>query len=362
MQGGVAVVMFHRYDEASGAWVPVPVPVTTTLARNTKNSGTLLGAGFRVAKEPVSAAWYAEINPAQEELVIVRKGVHEAAMWVPLIEKAYARFSEMYGQYGGHPAHLGTEGGGGSGYDAAEGGWSSPAMRVLYGEGVRDEQGTIKDIEGGTLVESNATRVATLLRINDAGARTLGAASGMSDQLPGRLASILERALGAPDEVPPGVLTICRSVLVVAKVASAGNAVPSAVLASHARALVKALPADTKGELGRARDVCTVLMNLGSTDGNAPRSIYADHAYSISGAVLRDAQGQTLDIRPETCKARIGEIDGLRSEVELRNPHRTNEPDTDGKGPKDGADDGTFRMPLERFLTLFTQLDIGTLR
>ncbi|MES2645196.1 MAG: hypothetical protein V4850_37255 [Myxococcota bacterium] len=362
VQGGVAVVMFHRYDEASQTWVPVPVPITTTLARNKENSGTLLGAGFRVAKEPVSAAWYAEINPSQEELVIVRKGVHEAAMWVPLIEKAYARYSEMYGQYGGHPGHMNDEQAGGSGYDAAEGGWSSAAMRVLYGEGVVDQQVRIKDAEGTTVVGNNATRVAALLRISDPRTRTMGAASGMSDQLPERLAAILERVLANPDAVPPDALAICRSVLVVANVAAAGNAVPPAVLASHARALVDAVPADSGGELGRARDVCTVLMDLGATDGTAPRSIYANHAYSVAGAVLRGGRGQVLDLRPEDLRARIGEVDGLRSEVELRNPHRRNEPDMEGDGPADGVEDGTFRMPLDQFLTMFTQLDLGALQ
>lgn len=362
VKGGVAVVLFHRYDEQAGKWIPVSVAVNTGLARDAKNPGTLLGSGFRVAKEPVSAAWYAELNPGVDggELVIARRSVHEAAMWAPLLEKAYARFSEMYGQCGGHPRFTREEKGGGSGYDAMEGGWASATMRVLYGEGVVDRQ--LEMIDGATeqLLSRSEKQIVALLRVAQDASRTTMTASAGSIKLTERLGKILTRVLATPGDVAPDTLDFCRKALHAANMVTAPSEVETIV--PFARTLVNSTPAESSGDLGQARDVCSILMNHGITNADSRRSIYADHAYSVAGADLRSSAGKALDLRPQDVAGRVGEIDGSQSTVELRNPHRFNEPDMEGNGPADGQDDGRFDMPLLRFLTMFTQLDIGALQ
>lgn len=361
VQGGVAVVLFHRYDEQTKTWVPVPVAINTGLARNARNPGELLGSGFRIAKEPVSAAWYAELNPSGDgcELVIARRSIHEAAMWVPLMEKAYARFSEMYGQYGGHPNFTKVEKGGGSGYDAMEGGWSSAAMRVLYGEGVADEQ---LDVEGGTdstLLSHNRPGMLALLEMTrTGGGKTTMSASAGSRDLPNRLFLLLGRVLAAPDDLTSAVQVACQSASVAADVARQEGA-DQTPLISRARVLVKTIPHGATGDLGKVRDVAMVLMNAGVTDATGQRSIYADHAYSVLQATFRDSTGAELAIPAADLRARLAEIDPARSDVTVRNPHRGNEPDAEGDGADDGVDDGRFVLPLERFLTLFTTLDVA---
>ncbi|MDP2306011.1 MAG: hypothetical protein Q8P18_08285 [Pseudomonadota bacterium] len=365
VQGGVAVVMFHRYDEQAKTWVPVPVAINTTLARDAKNAGTLQGSGFRVAKEPVSAAWYAEVNAKGDEgeLVIIRQTIHEAAMWVPLIEKAYARYSEMYGQYGGHPKFATEEKGGGSGYDNTEGGWGSATMRVLYGEGVADGQLKIKGGTSSTLIGNNLDRMLALLGMTKAGGgKTMMSASAGSDDLPNRLFLLLRRVIESPHDMRPELRATCDTTLATADIARQVGAEALPALIRQARALVDAVPQETSGDLGKARDLAMVLMNAGVTNEGGPRSIYADHAYAVLGATLRDGAGAELSIGATDLPKRLGEIDGTRSDVTVRNPHRGNEPDKNGDGPDDGVDEGSFQLPLERFLTLFTKLDVASRR
>lgn len=361
LRGGVAMVLFHRYEEAAKQWVPAPVVVDTKLARDAQNMGSLVGAGFRVSEEPVSAAWHAEVNenPDGNELAIWRRSVHEAALWAPLIEKAYARFAEMWGQFGGHPSHRDTEKRGGSGYDAVEGGLAAPALRVLYGERLADRQAATVVEPGNDLLHDNMALVRQMVAMGTAGKPTrLVTASASTDEIPSRLAKLLRAA--DTEGLPPEAVSACFSTRIAAELTAAGIADARVALLAHAGALVALLPADGAGPLAHARELCTVLLNDAREGGGSPESLYANHAYAVLGIELRDAAGQDLPMAPEEVGRRIAEVDPTRTTVRLRNPHGHDEP-TIGS-TVDGTDDGAFALSLERFLTLYTHIDSGIVR
>jgi len=63
-----------------------------------ENTATPGAAEFRVGDEPKSSDWYAEVE--DDVLSITKEAAYEAAMWLPLLEKAYAKFQDQWGAYG----------------------------------------------------------------------------------------------------------------------------------------------------------------------------------------------------------------------------------------------------------------------
>ena len=102
--GGTLTVNFHRLDrtkEPGHQWVLAPVTVDHSLLHSQyrwDNTATPKGADFRVGDEPKSAEWYAEVE--DNVLSITKEAAYEAALWLPLLEKAYAKFQDQWGAYG----------------------------------------------------------------------------------------------------------------------------------------------------------------------------------------------------------------------------------------------------------------------
>lgn len=141
--GGATVTLWRRQDHqrtllervtSSGDkhdYTPVQITVNDELAVNVKN-GRIHGAGLRCAEQPSSVDYWAEL--AGGALEVHRKDVYECARWVPLLEKAYARFCQAHDQYGGSaPASADTNPANPSGYEGLIGGFSYHALPVLYG-------------------------------------------------------------------------------------------------------------------------------------------------------------------------------------------------------------------------------------
>lgn len=84
-----------------------------------------------VRPQPNSVDYWADINGSALE--VHRKDLYQCARWAPLMEKAYARFCQQYGQYdGAAPAGQGGSAAGTPGYDGINSGVANYALHVLY--------------------------------------------------------------------------------------------------------------------------------------------------------------------------------------------------------------------------------------
>lgn len=142
-RGGATITLWRRQDHrrtlreriTGGGdtydYTPVQIAVSDQLAFNISN-GRIHGAQLRCAPQPGSVDYWADLNGSALE--VHRKDVYQVARWAPLMEKAYARFCQQYGQYGGAaPAGQTGSPAGTPGYDGINSGVANYALHVLYG-------------------------------------------------------------------------------------------------------------------------------------------------------------------------------------------------------------------------------------
>ena len=114
------------------------------------------------------------------------------------------------------------------------------------------------------------------------------------------------------------------------------------------------------------KDLLEVLVDVGDIDvddDKGQRMVETEHAYSITGLVLKNAKGEDVQVDPATLAQKAGDIDAHKSQVTIRNPHRTDEPSVHGdKKPDDGKDDGNFTVDLEEFFRNFSTLDFAVIQ
>src|SRR4029079_3156014 len=79
-------------------WTQVDVKVTDELAF-TLSRGKVMGARLRAAPAPTTSEHWAEL--VGSALEVHRTDIYDCARWAPLLEKAYARFAQSHGRYGG---------------------------------------------------------------------------------------------------------------------------------------------------------------------------------------------------------------------------------------------------------------------
>jgi hypothetical protein len=124
------------------------------------------GAQLRAADTPKTRKWWCLVNG--DKLEVHRLDIYQMARWAPLLEKAGARFSEEYGQYGHgerverasnpeseqqDPSH---------GYGNLEGGLSGYTMTMFYGQEGERVAGGQADSSPTTAAPQNATSEAVL--------------------------------------------------------------------------------------------------------------------------------------------------------------------------------------------------------
>ena len=113
-------------------WIQVNVEVSDeTLGRvdNNWNISSVIHAAHREK----SSDYWARVTGEKAE--VHRRDVFEVARWVPLIEKAYARFIQSHGQYGGWQQGNTAQP---SGYDMMGGGNSLAILYPFYGPQIDD--------------------------------------------------------------------------------------------------------------------------------------------------------------------------------------------------------------------------------
>jgi len=379
---------FFRYDAAAngglGGYVPATITVDNELARTTGSDGTdygLLGSSFRVAENPTNSAWWAGIRRSEEAFWVSEKAEFEAALWAPLMEKAFARFSEIYGQYGGHPgraSNASTDDAGNavSGYDVLHGGIAQLIHGIFYGDDVVDVGwfGTSHDPEQSA--SENSELLKSLLQVNGEGVPEGEAynltVSTSPDQAVDRLKTQVEHTLGQPylqnyGEAFTNMLTRLSNRLNrwegesdPAKKESQRSAIGDTATHIVTPGNWPVLNSDREGgDFRELQDLLLVVNNLG-TDGtgssDTQRMVYAWHEYSVLGAILRDKQGAVLTPSLSDIDAGKVAVDPMKSTVSVRNPHGTNEMDRMGDGPQ-GEDDGAFDLTLDEYARVFAEFE-----
>ena len=182
---GGATVMFWRCQDHKPSlwerivggpkrdWIQVAVTVTDQLQVHISNN-RVRGAQLRGAPDPKSYDYWAKINGTKAE--VHRKDTFEVARWAPLMEKAYARFAQAHGQYGGAHASN-TFGGTTSGYKTIEGGYALEALYPFYGAAMDDPTAgaswhNTSYPTTGSLVAANANVMDKLILLQGRGSET----------------------------------------------------------------------------------------------------------------------------------------------------------------------------------------------
>ncbi|HTE56808.1 MAG TPA: DUF4157 domain-containing protein [Kofleriaceae bacterium] len=171
-RGGATVTLWRRQahtkswlESMAGGpdydYIPVQVSVSNDLAFNI--GGGIHGSQLRSSPTPKSSDWWAKVNGGALE--VHRKDVFQCARWAPLLEKAFARFAQQHGQYGG--ARPGKAAGG-SGYDDIDGGVPMYALSVIYGSQADSKAANVKRentawTPGGNVLTANPRVVDQLL-------------------------------------------------------------------------------------------------------------------------------------------------------------------------------------------------------
>jgi outer membrane protein OmpA-like peptidoglycan-associated protein len=152
-------------------WHQVVVTVTEDLSFNLFGGG-VDGAQLRCAPAPRSSDYWAKVSGS--DLEVHRVDSFDMARWVPLLEKAYARFAETHGEYGGARKQAAAPD---PGYDAIEGGLAHHAMCLFYGPAADDPANQLKTRDtvwspGADLVAANARVMDMLVALQGHGSES----------------------------------------------------------------------------------------------------------------------------------------------------------------------------------------------
>jgi hypothetical protein len=387
-------VTLQRFDAKTSTHVPVTTTTSTSLLTRKNKSGSisLVGAGMRVAPTAKQSMWWASVSGNTVE--VHRKDVYEAALWAPMMEKAYADFAQRFGSTG-HGLSK-DEKKLGSGYKIINAGGSvEECYQMFYGNAAAASTQAMSFTPGKDIVADNIPALQKLLRydaqkgntaagqtqtfmharMSDNGAVTRGDA--LVDQVmnllffqqlgddvvgainKGTVAEQIQRLLRTVDR------TALRTALTNLQVTLKGNIAGTATVKQVAKdAEAVAVPdkfphlwdPSMPAPFRNLRENLGILLNLGDDSSNKQRMNYTSHAYEVHGVHLADKGGAALALTSADLPARAADIDPEKSSVRMHNPHATNEPDMRSTGPADGVDDGQFSYTLDQFLRCFDLL------
>lgn len=374
-------------------WLKTPLGSGQRIA-NGHNGFFLKGAQLRASPTARNSKWWAEIGGGQ--LGVHRRDEYETALWTPLLEKAFAAFSERYGQYGGSQNESPASG---SGYDAINGGWSHQAMFVFYGpqadanganQGGVQQQATTW-APGAQVLAANPRVVDQLILLagrppTPAASETqapIVTATSMVHLLIPRLAAAIPVAQADADwaNISATEKTNITSVLVAINTynalpstppapkqqarAAIGTASSNAITAANAPTL---LAATRSRAIKSMVELVLDLKNIGTDASPGQRNIYGDHVYSVTDVSFLATDGKPVPLGTVPSAQRpamFPQVDTTVSQITLRNPHHGNTPDATGSGvgpdgPTQGvASSGIFHMNLEQFFRNYTSVETG---
>jgi hypothetical protein len=378
-------------------WFKTPLGSGQRIA-NGHNGFFLRGAQLHADAQARDTKWWGEL--ATNQLEIHRRDEYDTALWVPLMEKAFAAFAERYGQYGGSQGEAPATG---SGYNAINGGWSQQAMFVFYGahadmngsnEGGLQQQAT-QWAPGSQVLATNPRAVDQLLLLQgkpdtpapgEKSSPVVTATSMVYALIP-RLQAAIPVAQSDPDwaNVPAAEQTNVASITVAintynalpndpAGVQNGPKAQARAAIGTASSTAITKANAPTLLDPARSSAVKSMvelvldLKNIGTDNSPGQRNIYGDHVYSVTGVNFCTTTGIPVPLNtvgPAQRPAFFPLVDTTVSKVTLRNPHHSNTPDPTGSGtgpdgPTQGvSSSGTFHMNLEQFFRNYTSVESG---
>ncbi len=320
-------------------WIQVAVTVNDQLAVNVSNN-RVMGAQMRCAPSPKSVDYWAKV--VSPNLEIHRKDVFEVARWSPILEKAYARFAQTHGNYGG------ARGGNQikpSGYDAINGAIQDAIMPVFYGPLTDDPahapnyQGT-NWTPGGNVVTANAAVMdqLVLLQGRGTGARPgerdapIVTAAAQGDLMIPRLQAAIPVAQADPDYVN---VDATRQGLV--------TAVNVAITTWTAMPADPAPPAPQPKATARTGigTACVQAVRPGVDESAGEKQILNDY-FRAWAAPIQFPQGDSTVPAPS-----VGGMNSMNHNMRIFN-HPTVEVHLDGHSSAEGADDVNMRISQER--------------
>jgi hypothetical protein len=371
-------------------YVPVTVSVAETLLAGPAGSAgksSLVDSKLRHGPEPLERIAYVE-SLTGGILTIRVTSRWQLARWAPLLEKAYARFAQEYGQYGGGGENEKK----GSGYSDLHGGLSHYVYGAFYGaEAERAERTDTLFKPGINQASLNPAVIAKLLPLqgradtaskDDHTAPLLTASTnsdlakirlkdsldlfvksysfkGLTPDSKGRLlllqSVLAEWSASTPDRRSFVLVDVERCALdVVREVKTEVPGQPSTT-ANNGQDLLdeRAGTGGWQNTVGSIIDLC--LMVGGSQGGQ--HSIFADHAYTVVSTKLVGDPKTPLAFRYELPNDEherdkyLGAIDANTSTVRLRNPWSHGGPDVHGDKGNDESGGGYFDVSLNQFLS-----------
>jgi hypothetical protein len=398
VSGDTVSATFWRFDKASNKYVEQTISTDKKLAHDidpkTGEIQNLHGSGFRVDDKALRSDWYATIK--SNTLGVVKREYYQAALWAPLLEKAYAAFSEAYGQYGGNPAAAAEsitpnpqkdkDGKQNSGYQMIDGGFEHLVYSMFYGDAVKDQgQDQTNFDPSKNVVLQNMDAMKKLMQSNGQAGSGLGdkqqmmlTASASYDTMFGRVKPLADIVMNLPaaKNWPKQFKTDLKYLEDVIQAWSAvqndekkeKKAKDKVARTARQIAAPKSWPMlhreSTPKEARNLLEVLDDVANAGTDNDPGQRMVYSEHAYSITGVHFRNQEGAEMQLDEASLAEKAKDVDALKSQVTMRNPHRTNEPDVDGQGkPDDGsADDGNFTIDLDQFFRNFSKMDFAVVQ
>jgi hypothetical protein len=356
-----------------------------------QNGGNIIGAGFRVAPQPTECRWYVKI--VGDILQVWREDRYEAAMWGPLMEKAYADFAGQFGKYG--DGQNGTTTQNPTGYDViAGGGEANKCYSMFYGNSATNTTVGVNQTPGASqsIVMQNIaaiTNIVDFMAHKDSPGPAGGAQrflqarmspDGAISRCKGYLDILRQRRsdnstswysgltdwIGATHDAEhekqfaatgmKSLVDACDplyNAIVAYQSNSTAQASQNVAVAARTVQAPNAFPilwANGDSILTEFRENLGIVINLGTDNGVGQRTLYAAHSYNVKSAAFNNTQGQPVAVTTGNVATVAQQIDAQKSNVVMQNPHAGNEWDEKGTGAPDGANDGTFTLSLDQFL------------
>jgi hypothetical protein len=382
---GVKTV-FYYYDPAEAGpdkFKPVDVITDKKVLMEPDGHGgfRMAAAKARLAPKPSVSEWFAKKEG--DVLKVYRKNVFQAALWVPFLEKAYAKFAQKHGQYGNFNNEKGNDltdskGKQRSGYDIIDGGHSQLVYGLFYGKGADTGAKRVYNSQASAslLDPANLDHIRLLLNFQGkgmkAGEKMMLTAGVEKEMLIHRIQSALTRSLALKETGKPKNAALKTALaatktwtdsFVTAETAGDDAKQKTAIKGLVAAARILSDPAnypalhDPKAPKTyvNLNELLSTARHLGTDHGGGQKFIFTGHAYSIINVVFKDTADKVLDLNLAKLNQEAKRISRANSSVTIRNPHHTNSPNEHAKGVK--GDTGEFTVTLDQFLRNFTHIN-----
>jgi len=378
IQGDSVTVQFYRFDSNAPdgqQWVPAPIQIDTSLlqwvSQNDKQNSQLFASTFRIGENLKYAEWHADVE--NKSLIVKKDAYYEAAIWAPLMEKAFARFSELYGQYGDALGDDSTE----SGYSQIEGGLSNSIYPLFYGNDVQATDYYFNRYDPANSQEVDLDLVQLLLQHQGVGLEqdekmhlTTSISPNYSmERLTDQIHHIFiqEFLKNYSVDFYSDLHTLYNRLL---DWSSTVDVSEKLIVREDIVKLVQEMITPNKwgflnsdveeGEFRRLQDLLLVVNQLGDDSGIGQRFVYAWHAYTIVDSRIHNHQNQRLSLSLADLAANQANISPTLSTITIRNPHGRNVEDRLGTG--DPGNDGFMDVTLEEFQRVFKQFEHTTVK